>query len=173
MKTSIIVKKLAANKDVFQHLLSNLTKEEILWRPHPKHWCLLEILCHLNDNEHEDFKIRVKSTLENPANLWTNIEPFDWVIERAYMEKDFEKNLATFLQKRTQSIQWLNGLQNPKWENTYHHPTFGELTARNLLVNWLAHDNLHIRQITRVKYFYLKEDSGENLSYAGIWGQKN
>ncbi|MFT4762216.1 MAG: hypothetical protein ACI9XO_004598, partial [Paraglaciecola sp.] len=30
-------KKLAANQTVFQALFSNLTKEEILWRPNPEY----------------------------------------------------------------------------------------------------------------------------------------
>jgi hypothetical protein len=37
------------------------------------------------------------------------------------------------------------------------------------LHNWLAHDYLHIRQIIRIKYDYLKKTSGEILLYAGEW----
>jgi len=169
MKPSLIIKKLAANQDVFQHLFANLSKEEIIWRPYPAHWCLLEILCHLHDNEHEDFKVRVQSVLENPSIPFISIEPSQWVAERGYINQNFEAQLTSFLQKRRDSIQWLNSLVQPAWENTYHHETYGELTARNLLVNWLAHDNLHIRQITRIKYLYLKAYSGEDLSYAGNW----
>lgn len=75
MKISLIIKKLAVNQAVFQHLFAALSKAEILWRPYPEHWCLLEILCHLHDNEHEDFKIRIQSVLENPTNPFISIEP--------------------------------------------------------------------------------------------------
>ena len=169
MKEALIIEKLAANQKVFQHLFTNISKSEILWRPHSEHWCLLEILCHLNDNEHEDFKVRIQSVLEDPTIPLVSIEPSSWVTERAYIEQDFEEKLVDFLEKRSDSIHWLKSLSNPLWGNTYNHATFGKLTARNFLVNWLAHDNLHIRQITRIKYLYLKEVGGENLSYAGKW----
>lgn len=160
---------MAANQTVFEKLFMHLSEEELIWRPYPTHWCLLEILCHLHDNEHEDFKVRVQSVLENPSTPFIPIEPALWVKERAYIDQHFDKKLTAFLQKRSDSIQWLERLEQPKWENTYLHETYGELTARNLLVNWLAHDNLHIRQITRIKYLYLKEYSGEDLTYAGNW----
>lgn len=169
MKTSLIIKKLANNQGVFQHLLTGLSKTEVLWRLYPTHWCLLEILCHLHDNEHEDFKVRVQSVLENPTTPFISIEPFLWVKERGYITQNFDEKLSAFLQKRSDSIKWLESLEQPSWDNTYHHETYGPLTARNLLVNWLAHDTLHIRQITRINYLYLKEYSGENLSYAGVW----
>jgi hypothetical protein len=38
-----------------------------------------------------------------------------------------------------------------------------------IFANWLAHDYLHIRQILRLKYEYLKSISEEDLSYAGEW----
>lgn len=169
MKESIIIEKLATNQGVFQHLFANLSEEEIRWRPHPTHWCLLEILCHLHDNEHEDFLVRVQSVLKNSATPLIPIEPFLWVTERNYLAQNFNKKLVAFLQKRSESIRWLNNLAHPSWNNTYHHETYGKLTARNFLINWLAHDNLHIRQITRIKYLYLKEHSGEALTYAGKW----
>lgn len=169
MKPRLVIQKLAANHAVFRHLFTGLSKSEVLWRPYLAHWCLLEILCHLHDNEHEDFKVRVQSILENPTTPFISIEPSQWVQERAYIEQDYDEKLAAFLQKRSESIQWLESLKSPAWENTYHHETYGPLTARNLLVNWLAHDNLHIRQITRIKYLYLQEHSGEDLTYAGKW----
>jgi len=99
MTASLIIKKLAANQKVFQHLFADLSKEETLWRPYPAHWCLLEILCHLHDNEHEDFKVRVASVLENPSVPFISIEPFQWVKERAYITQNFDKKLAAFLLK--------------------------------------------------------------------------
>jgi len=43
------------------------------------------------------------------------------------------------------------------------------MSAKFILANWLAHDYLHIRQITRLKYDYLQDIPNENLSYAGNW----
>jgi len=92
-----------------------------------------------------------------------------WVTNRKYMEQDFEVKIAAFLEEREKSIQWLNALSNPKWNNAYKHPKFGRMTAKMFLTNWLSHDYLHIRQITKLKYDYLKYVSGESLKYAGHW----
>lgn len=169
MNPTQIIQKLTANKTLLQNLFSNLSKEEILWRPYPEHWCLLEIICHLYDEEREDFRARVQSVLENPNKLLTPFDPVKWVTEREYIKQDFDKKLAAFLEERTASITWLTNLENPKWTNFHQHPRMGELSARHFLMNWLAHDYLHIRQIMRVKYLYLQAHSGEDLNYAGNW----
>lgn len=169
MHESTIIQKLAANQALFQALFSNLTQAEILWRPYPEHWCLLEIICHLYDEEREDFRARVQSVLENPDAPLTPFDPVKWVTEREYIQQDFDKKLAAFLEERAASVTWLNDLENQKWDDAYDHPKMGKLSARHFLVNWLAHDNLHIRQITRVKYLYLEAHSEEDVEYAGNW----
>lgn len=50
----LIIQGLASNQLVFAGLLQNANSEMILWRPAPDHWCLLEIVCHLHDEERED-----------------------------------------------------------------------------------------------------------------------
>ena len=49
------------------------------------------------------------------------------------------------------------------------HPQIGAMTAKLVLFNWLAHDYFHFRQITRLKFEYLREVGGEPLDYAGRW----
>lgn len=164
-----IVQNLKANKTVFQKLLSNLTKEQITWKPNAQSWCPLEIICHLVDEEREDFRNRLQFALRASEEMPHGIDPVGWVIERKYIEQDFEAKLAEFLQERDESVQFLESLKNPKWDNGFVHPKLGLLTADFYLNNWLAHDYLHIRQITRVKYQFLKAKSKVNIDYAGKW----
>jgi hypothetical protein len=77
--------------------------------------------------------------------------------------------LKSFLSEREKSIIWLQSLNNVNWDLAFEHSKLGRLTAKHFLTNWLAHDYLHIKQILRLKYDYLKYQSGENLDYAGIW----
>ena len=77
--------------------------------------------------------------------------------------------LKKYLDERNSSVRWLEALTNPKWDNMYKHPTLGDLSAKMFLINWLAHDYLHIRQVIRLKYEILQNLTGENLSYAGEW----
>jgi hypothetical protein len=73
------------------------------------------------------------------------------------------------LHERKNSLEWLQSLDKSAWENIYHHPKLGPMSATLILNNWLAHDYLHIRQITYNKYHYLKSNSLTPLDYAGTW----
>ena len=169
MNTLHIIQELGRNKVIFNSLFANLENQMYLWKPSPEKWCLLEIVCHLYDEEREDFRARVKHTLENPGLPMNPIIPVGWVTRRKYIEQDYKIVLQNFVSEREQSIDWLNKIENPKWDNTYEHPQLGELSAGMFLSNWLTHDYLHIRQIIRTKYLYLENATNEDLSYAGKW----
>ena len=165
-----IILKLAANRLVFAGLLAGVDKKEYLFRPAENKWCLLEIACHLHDEEREDFGYRLKHTLESPEKPLPGIDPEGWVSERNYMKKDYFKTVDAFLAEREQSVEWLRTLKSPNWKNAHNHPKFGPLPAEMFLSNWLAHDYLHIRQILRIKYNYLKDNVEDvKLKYAGKW----
>ncbi len=169
MNQTYYIAQLNKNKEVFKAFLSGISEEESLWRPQPDKWCLLEILCHLYDEEREDFRARVKSILEDPTKELVKINPPAWVMERNYISKNYNEMLKKFLQERERSITWLKSLSSPQWDNTYIHPTLGPMKANLFLTNWVAHDYLHFRQILKTKYQYLKSISSEPLDYAGGW----
>lgn len=169
MDTSYIINELQRNKFVIKELLQHLDEKIITWKSTPEKWSLLEIICHLNDEECEDFRARLIITLENPHLEFVGIDPVGWVTSRRYIERDFKTELTEFLSERDDSIDILTELKNPKWDNYFEHPKFGNLTAKVFFTNWLAHDYLHIRQITKVKFDYLAETTNEELKYAGSW----
>jgi hypothetical protein len=169
MKHLEIAEELKKNKEVFKALLKGIAPVQYIWRPQPEKWCLLEILCHLYDEEREDFRARVKQVLLDPLLPLSPIDPQGWVTERFYIGQDYEKMLENFLSERDESVTYLRSLDDPKWDNTYDHPKLGLMPASMFLHNWLAHDLLHIRQITAVKYKYLEAHVSDSLSYAGEW----
>lgn len=169
MKTDLIIQHLESNRLVFQSLLDGKDAEEYKFRPDKNSWTILEIVCHLYDEEREDFRTRVKNTLTNPNIQPPAIDPPGWVKSRKYAEQLYAERLESFLTERKESIKWLKSLVNPSWKNTYTHPTAGAMSAYALLANWLAHDYHHIRQINRRSYEYLQKKSGVDLEYAGDW----
>jgi hypothetical protein len=96
MDSDFIAKELNRNFDVFKNLLTGLPEEFYLWKQKPGKWCLLEIICHLYDEEREDFRDRVKHILENPALPMAPINPQGWVMERNYIKQDYFKCLKCF-----------------------------------------------------------------------------
>ncbi|MDJ0645374.1 MAG: DinB family protein [Flavobacteriaceae bacterium] len=164
-----IVNKLSHNKQVYDSLLSQIDHEQIYWRPAPNKWNLLGIVCHLYDEEREDFRARVDHVLHTPNEEMPAIDPVLWVEERNYAAKNYYDILEKFLIEREQSISWLKSLDHPKWDNYNAHPKLGNISAFLLLANWLAHDYLHMRQINRYNYLFLKENTTIDLQYAGNW----
>ena len=169
MKIDEVIHLLENNRLVFHSLLSGISNDFRLWRPAADKWNLHEIVCHLLDEEQLDFRARIKHVLEAADKPMPSINPTGWVIEKNYASLDFEKTIDLFLNERTQSIIFLKGLQEVNWQTVYHHTTLGTISAEQFLFNWLAHDYLHIRQINRYHYLFLKEKSGIDLSYAGDW----
>ncbi|PKQ44975.1 DinB family protein [Confluentibacter flavum] len=169
MTISQIINQLEINQGVFRDLLLNKVEDEYFWRPEPNKWCLLEIVCHLLDEEQDDFRSRVKHTLETPSIEMSSINPEGWVLERDYISQNYKDMLQAFLSERSKSVIWLKKNIDAQWDNVYQHPKLGELSAKLFLSNWLAHDYLHFRQINRYQYIYLKEKTNMNLQYAGNW----
>lgn len=169
MDQTFLIQQLAANKNTFNSLFSGVEKKQYTWKPAPEKWSLLEILCHLLDEEREDFRARLKHTLETPTAPMPKIDPPGWVTKRKYAEQNYEDILQKFMTERDSSVKWLNSLTKPEWKNIYPHPKAGELSAEMFLANWLAHDYLHFRQITKLKYDFMKEHNKVRFDYAGDW----
>ncbi len=169
MEHSVLISELQVNQNIIRDLLYGLDNDFYLWRSQPDKWNLLDIVCHLVDEEREDFRYRLKHVLETPQKEMPSINPVTWVTDRKYQEQDYDKTLRKFITERAASLDWLNSLPNPKWDHFYSHPKLGKLSASMFLHNWVAHDYLHIRQILNIKYNYLKFNSTEPLNYAGEW----
>lgn len=140
-----------------------------MWKPAPDKWCMLQVVCHLLDEEKEDFKKRMKHCLENPKAPFESIDPQGWVESRKYMEQNYEEKAAAFLAERKASIVWLESLVDPPLQNFHEHKHFGPMSAQYFLENWLAHDYLHIRQLLRLKNGYLRANVSGSVEYAGNW----
>ena len=169
MKMESVISEFTNNGRVFKHLLNSTNSGEVLYRPAPGKWNLLEIACHLLDEERLDFRARMKHVMENPDEEMEPIDPQGWVTSHNYSEKDFAAVLKDFLSERENSLQWLASLTNEDLEKKLEHKNFGTVTVRHFMLNWLAHDYLHIRQIVALKYSFLKNNTGADLRYAGDW----
>jgi hypothetical protein len=140
------------------------------WRPAAGGWSVLEIVRHLGDEEVEDFRARLRRTLEDPGRAWDPIDPERAAVERRYNDGDFGEAIDRFVTERRDSVAWLRGLGRADWATTHHHPRFGGMRAGDLLVSWAAHDALHLRQIAkRLHQMALDQGAGFDAAYAGAW----
>jgi len=160
---------LASGGQVIPALLAGVTPEEARDKPNPNTWSILEVVCHLVDEEREDFRQRLDIMLHRPAEPWPEIHPSAWVTERAYNTRDFSAMLDQWRAERARSLDWLAGLTAPDWAREVTWP-FGSMRAGDLLAAWVAHDNLHQRQLVEVRRARLvKLAAPYDVQYAGDW----
>jgi len=158
--------RLRRGADAIAALARDLPLDVARWAPSPDAWSTTAVLAHLADEEVEDFRTRVRLTLQDPVAAWPPIDPPRWVVERNYAVRDPAAELRRYLDERARSLEWLAGQGGARWENVHQHPSAGPLSARALLVNWMAHDLLHLRQLARLQHGVLAA-RGERLDYAG------
>ena len=101
---NFIIQELERNRAVFHQLLAGVPEKAYHWRPNTDKWNLLEIICHLYDEEREDFRARLRLVLDTPKEPFTGIDPQGWVSARNYAGQDFEAVLKDFLAERVQSV---------------------------------------------------------------------
>jgi hypothetical protein len=149
--------------------VTGIPQVEARTRPEPDSWSILEVICHLHDEEREDFRQRLDTIIHRPEEKWPPIIPVGWVTERHYNERDLEEMLASFLVERRKSLVWLNSLEAPNWQAVYPAP-FGEIRAGDMLASWAAHDNLHTRQLVELRRTRLVHLTAPyDVRYAGEW----
>ena len=169
MEMDYVISRMAANAGTFETLTKGLNAEQAGWKPAPERWSILEVVNHLYDEEREDFRQRLQLVLTDPTLVWPRIAPQEWVTTRAYGERNLNESLSNFLNERQKSLVWLRSLRTPNLESV-HEREAGSLKAGDLLASWLAHDYLHIRQMTRLQWQYLTAKAKPFLTdYAGPW----
>lgn len=171
MDTHALIRRLRRTADTVGTLTSDVDDDQARWKPSPDRWSILDVVCHLADEESRDFRTRLDLTLHAPGESWPPIDPESWVTEHDYASRDLATEFRRFADERDRSVSWLHGLDAPQWSRTYEHPRMGTLSAADLLASWVAHDLIHIRQITRLHRQYLEEVTGlgTRVEYAGRW----
>ena len=169
MNFSILYRELENSTEMIRALLSGITAEEARVKPHAGSWSILEVVCHLYDEEREDFREHLDFILHRQQEEWHRIDPESWVTQRQYNEQDFRKMQENFFVERRKSLKWLGELLNPDWETTYTSP-FGSMSAGEMLASWIAHDNLHIRQLVELRRMRIENITKPyEIEYAGDW----
>ncbi len=168
MNHAALIARLESQLALFAPLLAGLSEAQTRWRPAPGAWSVREVVGHLLDEEREDFRVRIRATLEDPVAPWPPLDPEGRVTEHAWNEQSTSATLGAFTVERRASLKWLASLRAPDWERAHVHPKLGRMSAGQLLACWAAHDLLHARQLAKLVVQILGEDAAPaDLSYAG------
>ncbi|MCA9311841.1 MAG: DinB family protein [Phycisphaerales bacterium] len=170
MNVPALIERLSRFPAVLRAMVMWMPEEDVRWRPEDGSWSILDIVRHLADEEVEDFRTRLRLTLQSPERDWPPIDPASAAVERRYNQQPFDQALRRFLDERAASLTWLRGLPaKTDWSTVKTHPKFPPLHAGSLLGAWVAHDLLHVRQIAKRQYQLTRRDAAphDDIGYAG------
>jgi uncharacterized damage-inducible protein DinB len=169
MEFSTLYQELVNSIQMIVVLLANISQDESRIKPNSESWSILEVVCHLYDLEREDFREHLDFILHRQNEEYHVIDPQSWVTERKYNEQSFAEAEEKFVAERKQSLEWLRGLSNPNWETTYTSQ-YGSVSAGEMFASWIAHDNLHIRQLVELRRSRVERITKPyDIQYAGDW----
>lgn len=169
MEFGTLVRELENSTEMIRALLAGITQEEAEAKPDPDSWSMLEVTCHLHDLEHEDFREHLDFILHRQNEEYHAIDPQDWIKERKYNEQNFVEMQEKFFAERRKSFEWLNQISNSNWDITYTSQ-YGSVSAGEMFSCWIAHDNLHIRQLVELRRMRIENITKPYpIEYAGDW----
>lgn len=169
MKFTELYQELANSTEIIRALTANILQDEARIKPSPEAWSMLEVICHLYDEEREDFREHLDFILHRQHKEWHQIDPQGWVASRKYNEQDFVEMQMKFFEERGKSLDWLIDLSEVDWDITYTSE-YGSVPAGEMFAAWVAHDNLHIRQLVELKRFHIgRITQPYGIGYAGDW----
>jgi len=146
---------------VLKALLSGLSDDWIMPNEGPETFSPYDVVGHLIHGEKTDWILRIKMILEYGSK-----KPFEKYDRFAQFEESKGKSLQQLLDEfaalRKENMGWFRSLNLTEndLERKGMHPVLGEVTLRNLLATWVAHDLTHMAQITRVMAKQYKTEMG-------------
>jgi len=111
-------------------------------------WSVVEVICHLRDSEEASLQ-RTRLMRDQPNPMLSARDPAKLAIELNYAATPLDSALSAFLNFRTDHIHELTNLRTDQWECSGEHPSVGRITIREMIAHIVAHDAIHLAQISR------------------------
>jgi hypothetical protein len=163
-----IIRQLTVNAETMRALVQGVSDEQAQWKPNPETWSLKEVMEHVYNEERIDFRKHLKEMLHDPPQPWAKFRSEEYT-----SVENLQQALERFSSEREASIAWLKTLESPDWEVQSQAP-FGPsgvtiaLSAGDVLVSWVDHDFLHLRQMIRLLHaWHENRASPYSVEYAG------
>lgn len=154
---------------VVKTLLLGLSDEWVMNNEGDDTFSPFDVVGHLLHGETTDWVQRTQIIISGDGDR--KFKPFDRFAQFEESKgKNLEQILEEFSQQRKKNLDFIRQLHPDEsmLDKTGIHPVFGEVTLRQLLSTWVAHDLGHIAQIVRVMAKQYKTDVGPWVEYLRI-----
>jgi len=139
-------RELAGMPAILEALLAGMDETGARTRPAETEWSAVEILCHLRDEEAEDFGARLRVIVDG-GGTFAPIAPERWAEERRYREASLPDVLEAFRERRQASLDLLASLASETLEGSRPLGRLGRLSGLDLIAAWVTHDRIHLAQL--------------------------
>ena len=154
---------------VLKTLLSGLSDDWTINNEGGETWSPYDVIGHLIHGETTDWMQRLALILDTQSDHKFKI--FDRLAQFEESKgKTLDQLLDEFAKVRKANLEKLKALNLTESQLNLPgiHPSFGEVSLKNLLATWVAHDLDHIQQIVRVMAKQYKEEVGPWVEYLKI-----
>lgn len=161
MNLEQICAQLGRNAQLIQQMTNKLTAEQAHWQPDADSWSVLQVMDLLYREERGDFRAHLAKGLGLP-------DPSAALPTQPYDSDNLSVILQAFLGERQRSLIWLQDLPMD-WDAPCAIEG-GTISAGDMLVSWMAHDILHLRQLVELCYLHtIVAVHPYTVHYAGDW----
>jgi len=163
-------RQLAESAEAVRALAQSFSDEHARWQPDEESWSLKRVMEHLYNEERLDFRKHLKEMFSDPPQPWGAFRPEDYIAM-----VDGRQALEGFMEERQASIAWLSALESPDWDTSSQarsgpNGDVRTFSAGDVLVSWIAHDILHMRQMVELLYAWNERQAlPHSVEYAGGW----
>lgn len=158
--------RLTVGLEAIECFVAGIGDDEAAYRPDPEAWSVLDVLGHLVNEESADFRARMRATLKDPEGPWPRLDPHAAVAAARRDVRSARSLVERFREERAVSLAWLATLDTPDLGRA-HVAEGRRLRAGDLLAAWVAHDLVHLRQLTAVRLaWWARRAAPYELAYA-------
>ena len=117
MDQAALLEAYLAGSDRLRSAVSGVGREQMISRPIPGKWSVLEVVCHLADTD-ANIAHRIKRILSEDRPAFDRVQPDLMQAALAYHERDVEEELTLFVVGRRQVGRILAASPAEAWERT-------------------------------------------------------
>jgi hypothetical protein len=139
-----VIPNLSGNVGALTHLVRTTPYDYWHQRPDPEEWSILQILTHLIESEEQHQLPRLKQIVDEEIPFIRAPKPPGPSL--AVRSHDALVLLEEFHQLRSQTIEYIQSLDESSWQRTARHSVFGMTTLFEMALFTARHDRLHIQQ---------------------------
>jgi hypothetical protein len=162
MDNTTLVESYLAGPGELREAVSGLSREQLVTRPIPGKWSVLEVICHLVDTD-ANIAHRLKRVVSEERPQFERVEPDLMLAALAYHGRDVEEELTIFDLTRRQMGRILQASPAEAWERTGIVGDRGGKSVAQMLNGAVEHLRHHLRFIVEKRLaLELGESKGPN-----------